>query len=71
MTQEQTNETTVESNDGYTTGMVIYCDGGARPNPGNIGWGNHGFIYSTQEPKKGSGNLTHILTASGYIPKTE
>lgn len=49
--------------------MVLFTDGSARPNPGNRGWGVHGYLYSTATPKKGSGNPTHYPSAVGYIPK--
>ena len=53
-----------------TQGIIMYSDGAARPtNPGKNAWGVHGYLYENEEPKKGSGNQTHILTASGYIPK--
>lgn len=61
------NETTTGK-----TGIVFYTDGSCRPtNPGPIGWGAHGYLFSYDKPKKGSGNQTHILTPSGYVPKSE
>ena len=53
-----------------TQGMVLICDGGARPNPGDAGWGLHGYLYSTAVPKKGTGNSTHVPTESGYKLKS-
>lgn len=51
-------------------GFVVYTDGGARPtNPGYGGYGFHGYVYSDQPPKKGSGNKDYILTEFGYIGK--
>ncbi|MNU19584.1 Ribonuclease HI [compost metagenome] len=50
-------------------GMVIYSDGGCRPNPGNGGWGIHGYLFSEEPPKKGSGNTDHLLTTAGYLAK--
>ena len=51
-------------------GIIFYSDGACRPtNPGNIGWGVHGYLYENEEPKKGAGHPTHILTTSGYVPK--
>jgi ribonuclease HI len=62
---------TVNKVEEFSQGMIIYCDGGCRPsNPGNIGWGMHGYIYQKTAPKKGAGNLTHILTNKGYVLKT-
>jgi ribonuclease HI len=55
-----------------TKGIVFYSDGSAAPtNPGFIGWGVHGYLFENEVPKKGAGNLTHILTSSGYVPKVE
>lgn len=52
-------------------GLVIYSDGGCRPtNPGPGGWGIHGYLFRAEKPKKGTGNQTHVLTSSGYVPKT-
>jgi ribonuclease HI len=61
-----TNKINTESPD---MGMVLYCDGGAKPNPGFNGWGVHGYLYENTLPKKGTGNLSHVLTANGYVPK--
>jgi ribonuclease HI len=52
-------------------GLVYHTDGGARPNPGPGGWGIHGWFYSAQKPKKGSGNPDHILTVDGYCTKAD
>lgn len=53
-----------------TKGIIMYSDGACRnSNPGDIGWGVHGYIYENELPKKGAGHPTHILTTSGYIPK--
>ncbi len=54
-----------------TCGMALYADGGAKPNPGPSGWGIHGFLYSDEKPKKGAGNPNWILTAKGYLAKSE
>ncbi len=45
---------------------VIYTDGSARPNPGNIGWGVHGYIYQniTDKPIV---TLKHTITDRGYL----
>lgn len=51
-------------------GLIIYTDGGARPNPGRAGYGMHGYLYKDEKPKKGSGNPTWLLTREGYIPKS-
>lgn len=51
-----------------TLGAVIYTDGGAKPNPGNLGLGAHGYIYENSAPTKGSGLGTHTLTDFGYVP---
>jgi ribonuclease HI len=50
-------------------GAVIYTDGGCRPSKGFGGWGMHGFVYSDQPAKKGSGNPRQFVTTLGYVPK--
>lgn len=50
-------------------GVVLYTDGGCRPNPGYGGWGVHGYLYRDEKPKKGAGNPDHILTNRGYMTK--
>jgi ribonuclease HI len=54
-----------------TQGIIIYTDGGARPNPGAGGWGIHGYMYRKEGPKKPNGASDHILTGNGYISKAE
>lgn len=52
-------------------GIVIYCDAGARPtNPGHVGYGLHGYKYSLEEPKKGTGLPDQVLTNQGYMMKS-
>lgn len=50
-------------------GAIVYTDGGCRPSKGFGGWGMHGYIYSDQAPKKGTGNTRQYLTDEGYLPK--
>lgn len=51
-------------------GLVFYTDGGCGPtNPGFIGFGIHGYMYTFAKPKKGAGLDTHILTNNGYVSK--
>lgn len=52
-------------------GLVLYTDGGCRPNPGFGGWGLHGYLFRDEAPKKGSGNPDHILTNRGYVTKVD
>lgn len=52
-------------------GLIFYTDGGARPNPGFIGWGFHGYTYKNEKPKKGTGNPTYFPSKLGYVQKTE
>ena len=53
-------------------GMILFCDGGCAPsNPGPGGWGIHGYLYSNEKPKKGSGNSDVVLTTKGYLLKSE
>jgi len=51
------------------TGAVLYTDGSAIPNPGDSGWGLHGFVFNHDEPKKGSGCSTDYITDLGYVLK--
>jgi len=53
-----------------TQGLVLYPDGGAKPNPGPAGYGVHGYLYSVEEPKKGLGLGSIIATRSGYREKS-
>lgn len=49
------------------TGIVLYTDGSARPNPGYTGWGSHGYKYTTEKSQKGAGLDGHQLTTNGYV----
>jgi len=48
---------------------VFYTDGSAFPNPGNIGWGLHGYIYDDSVKKGVTKNkLTkYAITDKGYL----
>lgn len=48
-------------------GAVIYTDGGSKPNPGFIGWGMHGYKYTTEVSKQGTGLTNHVTTDKGYF----
>lgn len=52
----------------YKKGIVIYSDGGSRPNPGFAGWGAHGYLYTTEPTNKGPGLIKQLITSKGYIP---
>lgn len=52
-------------------GLCLWTDGSCIPNPGFGGWGLHGYLFSRTPPKKGSGNPDHILTAEGYMLKSD
>lgn len=52
------------------SGMVLYTDGGCRPNPGYGGWGIHGYLFEMAKNPKGVGHTTHSATAAGYISKS-
>lgn len=53
-----------------TYSYIFYTDGGAAPtNPGPAGIGIHGYQYTSEVPKKGSGNSDYILTKKGYVSK--
>lgn len=47
-------------------GAVLYSDGGCKPSRGIGGWGVHGYIYSLEVPKQGSG-CSSVLTNMGYV----
>jgi len=56
----------------YIKGLVLYTDGGARPsNPGKMGWGMHGYKYTTEPSKRGSGLAKHNITDLGYIKESD
>lgn len=50
-------------------GIVLYIDGSCVPNPGNGGWGMHGYAFSLEKPKTGSGCSTDYPTDLGYVLK--
>jgi len=55
-------------------GLVLYTDGGSRgpsSGPGYGGSGMHGYSYSLDSPKKGTGNTSVKLTTVGYIVNDE
>ena len=62
---EQVNDQKVDQ----VIGAVLYADGSSKPNPGFSGCGIHGYIYTTLESKKGSGQPDHVMTDKGYIRK--
>jgi ribonuclease HI len=53
-------------------GAVLYTDGSAQPNPGFIGWGVHGYVYTTEPPrqktKKPEG---YLITTHGYLDPSD
>ena len=51
--------------------IVLYTDGGSRGNPGAAGSGLHGYEFSLEKPKQGTGNDKYILTQSGYLTAEE
>jgi len=54
------------------SGAVIYTDGSAKPNPGNTGWGVHGYFYQKLvSGKKIVIAKHHIGTSYGYIHQNE
>jgi ribonuclease HI len=50
-------------------GMVLYSDGGCLKQ-GFGGWGLHGYTYSNEPAKKGSGNNSQYLLNDGYVEKS-
>jgi ribonuclease HI len=49
-------------------GIVLFADGGTRPNPGFGGYGIHGYTYNAVSPSKGLGR-NFITTSQGYVDK--
>lgn len=47
-------------------GGVFYTDGGARPNPGDAGWGIHGYLYNIGVEVKNPGKY-NAPTTKGYV----
>lgn len=53
-------------------GIVIYTDGSARPtNPGKTGWAVHGYRYTTEVAKQGTGLSKYLITDRGYINESD
>lgn len=50
-------------------GIILHTDGSCVPNPGQGGWGVHGYTYSNEPSKRGSGNPDFYLTDKGYVEK--
>jgi len=49
---------------------VFSVDGSAFPNPGDYGYGAHGYVFETDvEAKNNDRPTTHHTTETGYIPK--
>lgn len=51
----------------YEKGVVLYTDGSARPNPGNIGWGCHGYVFEYKDIKKPIMVENNMITNNGYV----
>ena len=49
--------------------MVVYTDGSCKPNPGFIGFGFHGYTFTSEVPKKNFGGKGYRLTRYGYDVK--
>lgn len=50
-------------------GIILYSDGGCT-HSGHGGWGFHGYTYSLEKPKKGSGNADFYVMDIGYVEKS-
>lgn len=50
--------------------LILYTDGGCRPNPGQGGWGVHGYAFNSGD-SQGSGCPTHKTTNYGYMTNAE
>lgn len=70
LSQQSIDPTHMEPNQPVKN-MILYADAGVKPNPGFCGWGIHGYTFSLDVPKKGSGNPTAIPTKNGYVMKQE
>ena len=68
MSNENENKTSGNTDDSHHRGIVIYSDGGSRPNPGYAGWGAHGYLYTTEPTNKGPGLIKQLITPAGYVP---
>lgn len=51
--------------------IVCYTDGGARPNPGNMGWGGFGYVYKETQEKPIRNLENKLFTTLGYEDKLE
>lgn len=56
-----------------TDGLVLYADGSRKGDNvnGYLGYGVHGYSFSVEPPKKGTGNPKYVPTEKGYVEKTE
>lgn len=52
-------------------GFVVYTDGGARPNPGNAGWGVHGYTYDVAYRTEDIPTREGAPTDKGYVSSAE
>jgi len=52
-------------------GLVLYFDGGSHTPKGLASWGVHGYKYTNEVPKQGSGCPKAIPTKNGYQAKAE
>lgn len=56
-------------------GLVLYTDGGAKQNTAGrtirMGFGIHGYKFTTEKSKQGNGSGNHVLTQTGYVYKNE
>lgn len=53
----------------HGTHAIIYTDGGYKANIQLGGWGIHGFTYTQEESKQGTGCKVAVITEKGYMPK--
>lgn len=58
------------SNTEQTVHAVIYTDGGCKPSRGTGGWAIHGYTYTTEKSKQGTG-APALVTNFGYIDPDE
>lgn len=65
-----TNTPSSDKGHNLIKGIVLYADGGTRPNPGFGGYGIHGYVYLAVNPNKGTGR-NFITTSQGYLDRSE
>lgn len=66
ITASKLSEKAIEVMEQRDLGAVLYSDGGCKPSRGIGGWGVHGYLYTLDVPKQGSG-CAAVVTNMGYV----